>query len=64
MGPEHLVKVTQYLVRIEDLPLYPPIRVKWLKDNRPASMLVIVPGLVRPYILIEVEGYAVAPLEI
>jgi 2-iminobutanoate/2-iminopropanoate deaminase len=63
MGPEHLVKITQYLVRTEDLPLYPPIRAKWLKDNRPASMLVIVPGLVRPDILIKIEGYAVAPLE-
>jgi 2-iminobutanoate/2-iminopropanoate deaminase len=64
MGPEHLVKISQYLVRVDDLPLYPSIRSKWLGDNRPASMLVIVPGLVRPDILIEIEGYAVAPLEI
>jgi len=63
MGPEHLVKISQYLVRAEDLPLYPPIRSKWLRDNRPASMLVIVPGLVRPDILIEIEAYAVAPVE-
>jgi len=61
MGLEHLVKISQYLVRSEDLPLYPPIRSKWLGDNRPASMLVIVPGLVRPDILIEIEAYAVAP---
>jgi enamine deaminase RidA (YjgF/YER057c/UK114 family) len=63
MGPEHLVKISQYLVRSEDLPRYPPIRSKWLKDNRPASMLVIVPALVRPDILIEVEAYAVAPTD-
>ena len=63
MRPEHLVKVSQYLVRAEDLALYPPIRSKWLKDNRPASMLVIVPGLVRPDILIEIEAYAVAPAD-
>jgi 2-iminobutanoate/2-iminopropanoate deaminase len=61
MGPEHLVKISQYLVRAEDLPQYPPIRSKWLKDHRPASMLVIVPALVRPDILIEIEAYAVAP---
>jgi 2-iminobutanoate/2-iminopropanoate deaminase len=61
MGPEHLVKISQYLIRSEDVPLYPPIRAKWLGDNRPASMLVIVPGLVRPDILIEIEAYAVAP---
>jgi 2-iminobutanoate/2-iminopropanoate deaminase len=61
MGPEHLVKISQYLIRTEDLLVYPPIRSKWLGDNRPASMLVIVPGLVRPDILIEIEAYAVAP---
>lgn len=61
MGPEHLVKISQYLVRTEDLLVYPPIRSKWLGDNRPASMLVIVPGLVRPDILIEIEAYAMAP---
>jgi 2-iminobutanoate/2-iminopropanoate deaminase len=61
MGPEHLVKVSQYLVRAGDLPLYPPIRTRWLQDHRPASMLVIVPALVRPDILIEIEAYAVAP---
>jgi enamine deaminase RidA (YjgF/YER057c/UK114 family) len=61
MGPEHLVKVSQYLIHAEDLPKYPPIRAKYLGDNRPASMLVIVPGLVWPNILIEIEAYAVAP---
>jgi 2-iminobutanoate/2-iminopropanoate deaminase len=61
MGPQHLVKISQYLVRSEDLPLYPPIRTKWLEDHRPASMLVVVPALVRPDILIEIEAYAVAP---
>jgi enamine deaminase RidA (YjgF/YER057c/UK114 family) len=61
MGPEHLVKISQYLVRPEDIALYPPIRSKSLGDNRPASMLVVVPGLVRPDILIEIEAYAAAP---
>ncbi|MGC1299694.1 MAG: RidA family protein [Alloacidobacterium sp.] len=63
MGPEHLVKVSQYLVRAEDVPKYPPIRAKWLGEQRPASMLAIVPGLVWPNILIELEAYAVAPAE-
>jgi 2-iminobutanoate/2-iminopropanoate deaminase len=61
MGPEHLVKISQYLVRQEDLTLYPPIRAKWLGDNRPASMLVVGAGMVRPDFLIEIEGFAVAP---
>ena len=61
MGPEHLVKISQYLVNAEHIPLYPPIRSKWLGDHRPASMLVVVPGLVWPNVLIEIEAYAVAP---
>jgi enamine deaminase RidA (YjgF/YER057c/UK114 family) len=61
MGPEHLVKVSQYLVRAEDLSLYPSIRERWLGQNRPASMLLVVPALVLPGILIEIEAFAVAP---
>jgi enamine deaminase RidA (YjgF/YER057c/UK114 family) len=61
MGPEHLIKVSQYLVRTEDVQKYPPIRSKWLGEYRPASMLVVVPGLVWPKILIEIEAYAGAP---
>jgi enamine deaminase RidA (YjgF/YER057c/UK114 family) len=61
MGPEHLVKVSQYLTRVEDIPLYKPIRSKWLGENRPAFLLAIVPGLVRPEFLIEIEAIGVAP---
>ncbi len=61
MGPQNLVKVSQYLVRTDDIPRYGPIRSKWLGDHRPASMLAIIPGLVRPDFLIEIEAYAVAP---
>jgi len=61
MGPEHLVKVSQYLLRAEDISAYGPIRSKWLGDHRPASMLVVIPGLVWPNLLIEIEAYAVAP---
>lgn len=60
MGPQHLVKVSQYLVRPDDIPHYGPIRLKWLGDHRPASMLVVIPRLVRPGFLIEIEAYAAA----
>jgi 2-iminobutanoate/2-iminopropanoate deaminase len=59
MGPEHLVKVSQYLTRAEDIPLYKPIRSKWLGDNRPAFLLAVVPAMVWPNILIEIEVIAV-----
>jgi enamine deaminase RidA (YjgF/YER057c/UK114 family) len=61
MGPQHLVKISQNLVNSDHISFYPPIRAKWLGDNRPASMLVVVPALVWPEILIEIEAYAVAP---
>jgi 2-iminobutanoate/2-iminopropanoate deaminase len=60
MGAQHLVKISQYLVRPEDIPRYAPIRAKWLGENRPASMLMLIPGLVRPEFLIEIEAFAVA----
>jgi enamine deaminase RidA (YjgF/YER057c/UK114 family) len=61
MGPENLVKVTQYLTREEDIALYSPIRSRWLGDYRPASMLSVIPALVRPEFLIEIEAIAAAP---
>jgi 2-iminobutanoate/2-iminopropanoate deaminase len=63
MGPQHLVKVSQYVTRAEDIVRYPPIRSKWLGEHRPASMLSITPGLVRPEFLIEIEVIATAPHE-
>lgn len=61
MGPEHIVKVTQYLTDARYIQAYGPIRTRWLKDHRPASMLLVVPALVWPNLLIEIEVYAVAP---
>ena len=61
MAPEHLVKIVQYLVRAEDVPVYGAVRSRMLGGCRPASMLLVVPALVRPEFLIEVEAYAAAP---
>ena len=61
MGPEHLVKIVQYLVRAEDVQRYAAVRAKMLGAYRPASMLAVIGGLVRPEFLIEIEAYAVAP---
>lgn len=61
MGPEHLVKIVQYLVRAEDLPAYGPIRARFLGDCRPASMLLVAAALPKPGFLIEIEAIAVAP---
>jgi enamine deaminase RidA (YjgF/YER057c/UK114 family) len=61
MGPENLVKITQYLTDAKYIAAYGPIRSKWLQNHRPASMLLVTPALVWPQLLIEIEAYAVAP---
>ena len=58
MGPRNLVKITQYMVRAEDIAAYPAIRLKYLGDHRPASMLSVVTALVKPEILFEIEAVA------
>jgi len=58
MGMKDLVKVTHYLVRQEDIKDYVVVRARYLGDARPASMLLVVPGLVKPEILLEIEACA------
>ena len=50
-----IVKVTQYLTQAEDIPAYGKVRTRFLGDVRPASMLLVIPQLVRPEFLVEVE---------
>ena len=61
MGVQHVVNVSTSLVRSEDIPRYTPIRTRYLAGHLPASMPTVVPALVRPEFLIEVEVFAVAP---
>ena len=56
-----IVKVTQYLTRAEDIRAYAAVRARFLGDARPASMLLVVPALVWPDFLVEVEIIAAAP---
>lgn len=58
MGVKDLVKVTHYLIRQEDIKDYVAVRASYLGDARPASMLLVVPGLVKPEILVEIEAVA------
>jgi len=58
MRVEDIVKLTQYLIRREDLAAYRDIRSRHLGACRPASMLSFVPGLVWPNMLIELEVVA------
>ncbi len=58
MDVQDLVKVTHYLLRADDVPAYVKVRAKFLGDARPASMLLIVPELVKPNFLLEIEAIA------
>ncbi len=58
MAVTNLVKVTHYLVKPEDIADYVKVRTRFLGDIRPASMLLVVPELVRPEFLVEIEAYA------
>ena len=58
MTVNDLVKVTHYLLREEHIKPYVEVRKRFLGDARPASMLLIVPALVRPEFLLEIEAYA------
>jgi 2-iminobutanoate/2-iminopropanoate deaminase len=58
MSVEDIVKLTQYLIRRDDLAAYRDIRSRHLGTCRPASMLAFVPELVWPNMLIELEVVA------
>jgi len=59
MSVHDLAKVTQYLLRPSDIAAYAEVRARYLGSARPASQLLIVPGLARPEFLLEIEAYAV-----
>jgi 2-iminobutanoate/2-iminopropanoate deaminase len=58
MDVADLVKITQYLTDPDDVAAYAEVRSRYLGDARPASMLVIVPSLVWPDMLVEIDGVA------
>ncbi len=58
MEPTDLVKTTTYLTNAADVDAYGKVRAKYLGDIKPASMLMVVTGMVRPEFLVEVEAIA------
>ena len=61
MSVNDLVKITQYLVRADDIPAYAKVRARVLGAARPASMLMVVAALPRADFLIEIEAVAARP---
>lgn len=58
MRMKDVVKITHFLTDAADLPAYNEVRAKYLGEERPASTLLIVAGLARPDLLVEVEMVA------
>ncbi len=55
MRMKDVVKVNHFVTDAANLPTYNEVRAKYLGEERPASTLLIVAGLARPDLLIEVE---------
>ncbi|WP_162040634.1 RidA family protein [Undibacterium sp. YM2] len=53
-----IVKVTHYLTRESDIAEYVKVLSHYLGGARPASMLMIIPALVKPGFLLEIEVIA------
>ena len=53
-----IVKMTQFLVNLDDFPKYAATRAKFLAGHRPASTGLVIKSLVRPQWLVEVEAVA------
>jgi enamine deaminase RidA (YjgF/YER057c/UK114 family) len=53
-----VVKITQFLVNLDDFPKYAATRAKFLAGHRPASTGLVIRSLVRPEYLVEVEAVA------
>jgi enamine deaminase RidA (YjgF/YER057c/UK114 family) len=53
-----IVKMTQFLVNLEDFPKYAATRARFLAGHRPASTGLVIRSLVKPEYLVEVEVVA------
>jgi 2-iminobutanoate/2-iminopropanoate deaminase len=58
-GFDDVVKVTNYVVNVEDWRKVLPVRAEYLKEPYPASTFVEVSALIFPELLIEIEAVAV-----
>jgi len=55
---EDIVKTTVFLMRIEDFPMMNDVYRKYFVKDPPARSTIVVAELVRPEILVEIEGIA------
>ncbi len=56
-----VVKITTFLVNLDDYPAFSRVRSETFPDSPPASSTVVVAALVRPEFLVEVEAIVHIP---
>ncbi len=62
MAIENIVKVIQYLTRVEDRDAHFAVRNRYLGDHTPTSTLLFVSALAQPEFVVEVEISAAKPI--
>jgi reactive intermediate/imine deaminase len=60
-GFEDVLKVTHFLLNVDDRPAINPVRKEFFGETRPASTLVEVSALAIPGALLEIEAVAAIP---
>ena len=63
MTIDDIVKVTQYLTQADDIADCVKVRSRVLGEVRPAFLLLVVPQLIWPEVLVEVEVIAAKAIE-
>ena len=58
MDVHDIVKITAYLVNLDDYPVFAEVRAKYLEEPRPAATTILVKSLVLPEWRIEIEAVA------
>lgn len=58
MGVGDIVKVTQFLTRVEDRDAHMEVRNRFLGDHKPTSTLLFISALAEPAFIVEVEVWA------
>lgn len=58
---QDVVKITTFLVNLDDYPAFSAVRSETFPSNPPASSTVVVAALVRPEFLVEVEAVVHIP---
>ena len=61
MGPENVVKTTTYLLDAGHFPNLRAARERYLGQCKAASTTVVISGLARPELLVEIDLVAAAP---